>query len=160
MKIGGHGLRDHIQLLAPLFGLVAGVWALRMVLSVAGAPPGVIRACSVTVAGAVSILLAVLLIYFKHFGGYASVATAALLLGIWEQLLIVAAIAFTVFTGMTNIYTAPEFGGRLSPLSHILGHLTFALGLQALFGAGMGSLLLWMLRKLVPQESLERSEKI
>jgi len=160
MKIDGHGLREHIHILAPLFGLLAGVWALRMVLSIAGAPLSVIRICSVTVAGAVSILLAALLIYFKRFGGYASVATAAVLLGIWEQLLIVGAIAFTVFTRIATIYSAPEFGGRLSPLSHIMGHLTFALAIEALFGAGMGSLLLWTLRKLVPQESLERSEKI
>jgi hypothetical protein len=160
MKVDGHDLREHIHLLAPLFGLVAGVWALRMVLSIAGAPLSMIRICSVTVAGAISILLAALLIYFKHFGGYASVATAALLLGIWEQFLIVGAIAFTVFTRVETIYSAPEFGGRLSPLGHIMGHLTFGLAVEALFGAGMGCLLLWTLRKLIPPESPGRDERL
>ena len=155
MKIDGHGLREHIYLLAPLFGLIAAVWALRLILSFADAPMGLIRVFSVTVAGSVSILFAALLIYFKQFGGYGSIAVAALLLSLWEQVLIVGAIAFTIFTHVVNIYTAPEFGGRLSPLGHIMGHLTFGFALEGLFGAGMGCVLLWLLRKLIPKETLK-----
>ncbi len=32
MQIGGYRLRQHIRLLAPLFALLAGVWALRWIL--------------------------------------------------------------------------------------------------------------------------------
>lgn len=158
MKIGEHGLREHLRLLTPLFGLIAAVWALRMVLDFAGAPPIVIHYCSVTAAGAISILLAVLLIYFKNFGGYASVAASAILLEMWEQLLIISAIAFSMLTGASTIYTAPEFSGHMTPAWHIAGHLTFGLGFGTLFGAGMGCVLFWMLGKLVPPETLERHE--
>jgi hypothetical protein len=158
MKIGGHGLRDHIRLLMPLFGLIAAVWLLRIVLDKAGAPPTVVRIVSVTVAGAASILLAVLLIHFKAFGSYASVVVSAFLLELWSQLLICLAIAFSAITGTTNIYSAPEYsfhravGHRVArgPLVHIFGHLTGALGFGTLFGAAMGCLLLWILRRLVP----------
>ncbi|HXX23475.1 MAG TPA: hypothetical protein VEO19_10015 [Terriglobia bacterium] len=150
MRIGGHGLREHIRFLMPLFGLIAAVWLLRLVMDKAGTPPTVVRMVSVTVAGAASILLAVLLIHFKAFGSYASVVVASFLLALWEQLLICSAIAFSALTGTTNIYTAPEYSHRSGPLAHIFGHITFSLGLGTLFGAGMGCLLLWLLRLIVP----------
>jgi hypothetical protein len=156
MKIGKHKLGEHLRLLAPLFGLIAAVWALRMVLDFAGAPRMVIHYCSVTAAGAISILLAVLLIHFKRFGGYVNVVACAILLEIWEQGLISSAIAFSVITGSHTIYSASEFTGRMTPVQHLFSHLTFGLALGSLFGAGMGCLLLWMLRLLVPPESLER----
>jgi hypothetical protein len=150
MKIGGHGLREHIHLLMPLFGLIAAVWLLRLVLDKAGAPPTVVRIVSVTVAGAASILLAVLLIHFKAFGSYGNVVVAAFLLEFWSQLLICGAIAFSALTGTTNIYTAPEYSFHSCPGKHIFAHLTAVLGFDTLFGAAMGCLLLRILRRLVP----------
>jgi hypothetical protein len=150
MKIGGHGLRDHIRLLLPLFGLIAAVWLLRLIMDKAGVPPSVVRIVSVTIAGAASILLAVLLIHFKGFGSYGNVVVAAFLLEFWSQLLISSAIAFSAITGTTNIYTAPEYSFHSGPVAHIFGHLTGVLGFDTLFGAAMGCLLLWMLRRIVP----------
>lgn len=154
MKIGGYELRDYLRLLAPSFALIASVWVLRLGLDLAGAPRGLVRAFSVTVAGAVAILLAVLLIHARRFGSYANVAFASLLLVLWEQLLIDFAIALSVLTHESNIFTAPEYSGHgMSPLQHILGHLTFGLVLGTAFGTAMGCLLLWMLRRMVPAGS-------
>ena len=150
MKIGGHGLREHIRLLIPLFGLIAAVWLLRLVMDKAGAPPTMVRIVSVTVAAAASILLAVLLIHFRAFGSYGNVVVAAFLLEFWSQLLISSAIAFSAITGTTNIYVAPEYSYHSAPVAHIVGHLTGVLGFDTLFGAAMGCLLLWILRRLVP----------
>jgi hypothetical protein len=150
MKIGSHGLRELIHLLMPLFGLIAAVWLLRIVLDKAGTPPNLVRMVSVTVATAASILLAVLVIHFKAFGSYASVVAAVFLLEFWSQLLICGAIAFSAVTGTANIYTAPEYSFHSGPVAHIIGHLTGVLGFGTLFGAAMGCLLLWMLRRIVP----------
>ena len=150
MKIDNHGLREHIRFLMPLFGLIAAVWLLRMVLDKAGTPPAIVRMVSVTVATAASILLAVLLIHFKAFGSYASVVVSAFLLELWSQLLICGAIAFSAVTGTANVYTAPEYSFRSRPVAHIFGHLTGVLGFGILLGGTMGCLLLWMLRRLVP----------
>jgi hypothetical protein len=156
MKIGERGFREHLHLLAPLFGLIAAVWALRMVLAVAGAPHVVIHYCSVTAASAISILFAVLLIYFKKFGGYANVAASAVLLHLWAQLLISGALTFAILTGTSNIYGAPEYAFRMTPVQNLLSHLTFSLAFGSLVGTAMGCLLLWLLRKLVPLETLEK----
>jgi len=151
MKIGRHGLREHVQLLTPLFGFVAAVWVLRLVVFALGAPPMVLHVVSVTVAGRISILLAVVMIHRRRFGGYTNIVAAVVLMICWEEFLIVAAILFTNFTGITNVYSASEFSGGESPWAHVAGHLTIGVGSGTLFGAAMGCVLLWMLRKADPE---------
>ena len=153
MRIGNHRLRDHIRLLIPLLAFVAGVWALRMILSIADSPNWMIRITSVTTATSVAVLLAVLLIHIRRFGGYVNVVVAALLLNIWSQCLIVAAILFTTLTTIRNVYTAPEFsipGDSEAHVRHIYGHLTYGIGVGTLVGAAFGCLLLAILRVLLP----------
>ena len=157
MKSGEHGLRDHLRLLAPMFGLIAAVWALRWIMALASTPPGLVRMMSVSVAGAVAVLVAVVMIHFKRFGGYTSVVVSAFLLVLWEEILIVAAILCTMVTGIENLYTVPEFGFGESYLHHIAGHVTYGLGVEGIFAAGMGCVLLWVLRRLVPIKDLTRS---
>jgi hypothetical protein len=150
MKISGHGLRDHLRLLAPLFGLILAVWALRLVLGAAGAPETVMHWTSVSIAGAFAILLAVLLIHSRRFGGYPNVVLAAFLLEAYAHLLISAAIGFSALTGISNIYSAAEYAHHMSPLQHIVGHLTLGIGSGTLFGSAMACFLLFLLRKLLP----------
>ena len=153
MRVGGHRMRDHVRLLLPLLAFLLVVWLLRLLLAAAGASLSVSRVFSVTTASAVAVFLAVLLIHFHGFGGYTNVVTTSLLLNAWSQILIVIAILFAVATGTENVYTLPEFsvpGDDPMHLRHIFGHLTFMLGLGTLFGAGVGCLMLWFLRLMVP----------
>ena len=152
------GLRDHVRLLVPLFALIAAIWMLRLVLDASGAPNGIVRVSSVTVAGAVSVLLAVVLMHVRRLGHYSNVIVATILLVFWAQLLIVLAIAFAAVTGVQNVFAAPEYSPHGSgPLRHIAGHLTFGLGFGILVGSAMACLTLWTLRRLMPVESDRRS---
>ncbi len=158
MKVGGHGLRDHIRLLAPSFTVVGAVWLLRLILSAADSPPSVTRMASVTVADSAAVLLAVILIHARRYGSYPNVVVASLLLNVWAELLIIAAIVFSVLTKIENIYTAPEYsvpGNDPYHLRHIYGHLTYGIGTGTLVGAAAGCLLLWLLRTLVPSKKTE-----
>jgi hypothetical protein len=154
MKIGEHGLRDHLRLLAPLFGLIGAVWALRWIADIASAPPTLVRGMSVSVAGAVAVLVAVVFVHFKRFGGYTSVVVSAFLLVFWEELLISLAIVLTIVSGKENIYSIPEFGFGATHLHHLAAHLTYGLGLEGMIAAGMGCAVLWVLRRLVPPASI------
>ncbi len=153
MRIGKHGLRDHIRLLAPLLALIAAVWTLRMILAAANSPKWLVHLVSVTTTTSAALLLAVLLIHAKRFGGYASVVVSALLLNLWAEFLIVSAIVFSSVTSIQNIYTAPEYtipGDDPAHLRHIYGHLTYGVGTGTLLGSAFGCLLLLLLRMLVP----------
>jgi hypothetical protein len=158
MRVGGHRIRDHLRLLKPLLVFVMMVWLLRLVLSSAGAPRSVWRPLSVTGATAVAVFLSAWLIHNRNFGGYTNVVVASLLLNLWGQLLIVAAIVFSVVTNTENVFTMLEFsikGDDPLHLRHVYGHLTFVTGLGTLFGAGLGCLVLWLLRMMVPSEKGE-----
>lgn len=153
MKIGEHGFKEHIRLLAPLFGLVAAVWLLRIILSAVGMSPRYFQTASVTWAASLAVLLAALLIHIYGFGSYSSVVLSSFLLAVWGQGLVVLAVLFSVITGLDNVYTKPEFsvpGDDQYHVRHILGHLTSGIGSGTLFGAAAGCFLLWLLRKLVP----------
>ena len=155
MRIGEHGFGDHLRLLAPLFGLIAAVWALSWSGDIASAPPALVHGISVSVAGAVAVLVAVILIHFKRFGGYASVVVSAFLLVLWEEILIVLAIVLTMASGKENIYSIPEFSFfSATHLHHIAAHLTYGLGFEGITAAAMGCALLWVLRLLVPPAPL------
>ena len=152
MNICGRGLRDHIRLLAPLFGFITVVWALRWVLDANEVSPGLVRVFSVTGATSLSVLIAVWLIHTRGFGSYPNVVVASLLLTVFEQVLIVAAIAFSVVSKIENVFTRPEFSRPDDPhhVKHIVGQLTFGIGAGILLGTATGCLMLWLLRRLVP----------
>ena len=152
MNMCGRRLRDHVRLLAPLFGFIAAIWALRWALDAAGAPHGLVRALSVTGATSLAILVAVWMIHTRGFGSYPNVVVASILLVVFEQALIVAAIVFSVLTRTANVFTKPEFSMPDDPnhVKHILGQLTFGIGAGVLLGAATGCLMLWLLRTLVP----------
>lgn len=154
MNIHGHGFQDHLHLVAPLYGLIGAVWALRMILAAAGAYHGMVVAVSVTVATAFSVLVAVMLIHVRRFGSYSNVVFVCFLLSLWGQLLISAAIGFSALTGKATVYAAPEFSVHtLTYTQHIVGHLTFGVGFGTISGTAMGWLLLWMLRQLPGETS-------
>jgi hypothetical protein len=156
MKVGGYDVREHMRMLVPSFGLIAAVWLLRLVLDALGAPLGIVRVFSVSGAAALAVLITVGLIHFRCTGGYPNVILSAFLLVLWEQLLIISAIVFSVVTNKMNIYTRPEYsfpGVDPNHIKHILGQLTFGVGAGTLYGAAAGCALLWLLRRLVPTES-------
>ncbi len=153
MKVGGHRVREHIRLLAPLFGLIAAVFLLRLIMAAANTPLWITRMVSVTTATSLAVLLAALLIHARNFGSYSNIVVASLLLNIWSEGLIIAAILFSSISGIPNIYTAREFGipgDDAFHWHHMYGHLTFGIGTGTLAGAGVGCLLLWLLRTLLP----------
>lgn len=152
MRFCGRGLRDHIRLLAPLFGLITLIWALRWALDAVGVSPSVVRAFSVTGATSLAVLIAVWLIHTRGFGSYPNVVVASLLLVVYEQLIIIGAIVFAVLTGIGNVFTQSEFSRPDDPdhIRHIIGQLTFGIGAGTLLGTATGCLMLWLLKRLVP----------
>lgn len=159
MKVCGRGLRDHVRLLTPLFGLITLVWALRLGLDAAGLAHGLVRIFSVTGATSLAILIAVWLIHTRGFGSYPNVVVASLLIVVFEQALIVGAIAFAVASKTENVFTKVEYSMPDDPyhVRHMLGQLTFGVGAGMLLGTATGCLMLWLLRTLVPARVRRRS---
>jgi hypothetical protein len=156
MKIGGHRLIEHIRLLLPVLSLVTGVWLLRWIVSASGAPVELTKLVSLTTTTGVSTILAVLLIRSRGYGGYASVVLASFIISAWAQFLIVAAITYASVTQKNNVYTLPIYSlpaRDVTPLEHIYEHLTSGIGMGTIVSAGVGCLLMWLLRKMIPAKN-------
>ena len=156
MKVHGHGIREHIRFLMPLLIFLLVVWGLRLLLGLVSVHPWLLRVCSLSVAVPAAFLIAIFWIHMRSFGSYPNVVMASFLINAWTHLLIIVAIIFAVMTGTENIFTRPEFSIKeddVFHLRHILGHLTFGIGANTLLGAGMGCLLLWLLRVFIPSSA-------
>lgn len=141
--------REMVRLFLPLFGVVSAVWLLRLILGAAGAPDWLLAPLSITLVTPASVLLAVVLIHAKRAGGYGLVALASLLLAALGQILVALAVAFTIATGIQNVYSYPEFSPQTSQLAHVYGHLFLIVPFTVL-GTVMGCVFLFALRILVP----------
>src|SRR3974377_2418833 len=146
MNFGEHGARGLFRLLGPAFVIVAAVWLFRLIIAAAGTPHWLARMISVTVAATVSVLLSVVLIHVRRFGGYATVVVASLLINVWAQVLIILSILVSILTKTENIYSAPEFSYGLNQWAHLYAHLTSGIGAGTLVSAAEGCLFLWLLR--------------
>ena len=142
--------RQLVRLLGPLFGVILAVWFLRVLLAAAGATGWLVASLSITGIVPVSTLLAVLLIHVKRAGGYAQVVQASVLLAAAGQLLVSIAIAFTMATGVENVFSAPEFTPPHSThLLHLYTHLLVIIPF-GLIGSIVGCFFLWLVRVLMP----------
>ena len=154
MNIGGRTFGEHLRLLWPLFAMITAVWLIRLVSSAIHLSPLIVSAASLTLAAPLAVLIAVVMMHRRGFGGYANVVVASFLILAYAHFLIVLAIIFSVATGVENVFTRPEFSiprDDAFHIRHILGHLTFGIGAGTILGAGTGCLLLWLLRTLVPR---------
>lgn len=147
MEISGRTLKEHMKLLRPFLALVTAVFLIRFVVGLMGAPDMFFRLFSVGLAIALAVLLAVVVIHLRGFGGYANVVLSALLIVGWGELLIIGAVLFSVLTGVDTVYSLPEFSLGDDPYhaGHILGHVA-GIGMGTLVGAATGCFLLFFMR--------------
>ena len=100
--------------------LVIGV--VRLGLSLAGVPVGIVKVFSVTV-----VLLAGVLYLgaaaARGFGGYRHLLPLVFFPALLANVMAAAAIGLAALTGRTNVYAAPEYSNLPNYLPHAAGHL-------------------------------------
>jgi hypothetical protein len=150
----GKPLSEYVAFEKPVLILIAAVWALRLLFSMAGIP--VVAAKIVSI----SWVLVLASLYYgwavgqKGFGSYKQLYGLNLVQGLFSQTLVALAIVFAMVIGKDNIYTIPEFyppsAGNdplgLPPdgknLGHAIAHIVVA-------GAIVGPLVGWLLSSIV-----------
>lgn len=155
MRIGERSFGEHFRLLVPLLIFIAAVGILRLIFYELLGFSWIVRVMSVTVATAVSVLLATFLIYRKRFGGYANVLVSTFLLVSWGHIFTVLMILLAIWSGGHNVFTAPEYSHPLTHAQHIIGHLTFGIGIGNLIGGGLACLFFLLLKSLHKSSSLD-----
>jgi len=150
----GKPLSEYVAFEKPILILIAVVWALRLVFSMAGIPVVASKIVSI------SAVLVLASLYYgwaavqKGFGSYKQLYGLNLVQNVFAQTLVALAIVFAMVIGKDNIYTIPEFyppsAGNapfgLPPDGKNLGH---AIAHIVLAGAIVGPLVGWLLSSIV-----------
>jgi hypothetical protein len=146
--IFGKPLSEYVRFQRGILLLTLGVGLLRLALSLAGMPNSTVRWLSMTVVLLASILYYGVRVHTAGFGSYKHLLPLAWIQSAVITAIVVAGILISAATGTENIYSAPEYGGTLSVGAHIAGHLLFGLVVAPLVGWALGSLVMFVTRKV------------
>jgi hypothetical protein len=158
----GKPLSAYLGFQQPILILIGAVWAVRLVLSMAGVPVRGAQFVSVTGAVLIGALYYGWAVARKGFGSFKHLYALNLIQGLFSQTLVALAILLAMAIGQDNIYTIPEFyppsqGNDpmgLPPdgknLGHAFAHVVLAGGIAIpLVGWLLGSIVLFVTRKAV-----------
>ena len=105
----GKSLSEYVAFQKPILILIAAVWALRLVLSMAGVPVSGAQFVSVTGVLVLGALYYGWAVGQKGFGSFKQLYGLNLIQGLFSQTLVALAIVLAIVIGQDNIYTIPEF---------------------------------------------------
>jgi len=150
----GKTLSQYVSFQKPVLLLIAAVWLLRLVLSMAGVPVSGARFVSVSAVVLLGALYYGWAVGQKGFGSFKQLYGLNLIQGLFSQALIALAIVLAMMIGQDNIYTIPEFyppsAGNdplgLPPDGKNLGH---AIAHVVVAGAIVIPIIGWLLGSLV-----------
>lgn len=135
----GRSLSQYLAVQKPILILIAVVWALRLLLSLVGAPVSGAQFVSVTGAVLLGAVYYGWAVGAFGFGSFKQLYGLCLIQGVFSQTLVALAIVLAIFMGRDNIYTLPEFyppsqGGGPLPIDgknfgHAIAHVVLAGGL-------------------------------
>ncbi len=138
-----------------VLALVALVFLVRLVLSLAGTPNSAVKWLSVTVVLLIGVVYYGVAVHTSGFGGYRQLYPLLLFQSLLGEGLVALAIVLAIFTGTDNIYTAPEYsgGGDGKTWFHVLAHLVIAAVVLPLVSWAVSSLILLVTRKVAARNA-------
>ena len=89
-------------------------------------------------------------VYTKGFGSYRQLLPLLVIQAVVANLIVIVGILIAAATGKPNIFTAPEYGGTMSPAFHIAGHVVFGMIVGPLIGWAIASLVMLITKKVKP----------
>ncbi len=105
----GKSLSQYVAFQKPILILIAAVWLVRLLASMAGVPVSGAKFLSVTGVVVIGALYYGWAIGQKGFGSFKQLYGLNLIQGIFSQTLVALAIVLAMVIGQDNIYTIPEF---------------------------------------------------
>jgi hypothetical protein len=148
----GKTISDYVSFQRPILILIVLAFAVRLAASLLGLPNASTRWISVNLVLVVGLAYVAVAVHTRGFGGYKQLFGLVLIQNLVAHLLISLAIILGILTGTDNIFTAPEYFGGNDGKSwfHVGAHALIWI-VPTLFGWLVGSLILFVTRKLQPR---------
>ena len=154
MTIFGKSLSEYVRFLRPILGLILLVGLARLALSMAGVSSSVVKYFSITAVSLIGLVVYSIGVHTRSFGGYKHLLVLLGIQAFTAQLIAAAGVALAIITGQDNIFTIPQYSGGVDGKTwgHVGAHLVPATLAVTLVGWGIGSLILYVTRKVVPAD--------
>jgi hypothetical protein len=153
MTIFGKRPSEYLAFSKLFLGLILVVGIARLALSLGGVPNSMVKWISINAVGWIGVLYYSVRVHTSSFGSYKQLLPICFLQMIAAQVVIVPAIMLAIFTGIDNIYSAPEFsfGADGKTWSHVWAHLLIGTTVGTLISWLVGCLVMFATKKLAPK---------
>ena len=141
--IFGKRLSDYVRFAKLFMVLVRVVGLIRLALSLAGVSNSTVRWFSMTGLGWIGIVYYAIRVHTTGFGSYKQLLPVLALVNWVAQAVAVVGILIAIFTGMDNIFSAPEYAFGSD------GKTWFHVGAHLIVGTTVGSLVPWIIGSVI-----------
>jgi hypothetical protein len=148
MMIFGKKLSDYVRFQWVILALIVVVGLLRLGLSMSGVANNTVKFFSMTVVGLAAIIYYGIRVHTSGFGSYKQLLPLLVIQSAVQNGIAILGILITYFTGRSNIFTAPEYGGLTRMRWHILGHALGGLIIGSLIGWAIASIVMWVTKRV------------
>ena len=155
MVIFGKRLSDYVAFCRPFLILIAVVGLVRLAVSLGGAPNSTAKWLSMTVLVWIGVIYYSFRIHASGFGSYKQLLPVLFLQSVISQAIIIVGIVIAIETHKDNIFSAPEYsgGGDGKTWTHVAAHLILGTTVGPLLAWLVGSVIMWVTKKVAPRDS-------
>jgi hypothetical protein len=161
MTIFGKSVSQYVRFLGPILGFILVVGMARLLLSLAGVSVASVKYFSLTAAWLVGLVVCSITVHTRGFGSYKQLLALVGIQSLVAQAFTASVVVLAIVTGQDNIYSIPEFSGNVDGKTwgHAGAHLAIAAPILTLAGWLIGSVILFVTKKVAPADSTSSAPK-
>lgn len=151
----GKTLSEYVSFAKPILLLIIVVGVARLALSLGGVQNSAVKWLSISAVLFIGLVYFSIRTYTTGFGSYKQLLPLMFLQSVVSQVIIVAGIVIAIETGKDNIFSAPEYsgGGDGKTWLHVGAHLVLGTTIGPLLAWLVGSVIMWVTKKVAPRDS-------
>ena len=153
--IFGKTLSEYVSFAKQILLLIVIVGIARLALSLAGVQNSTVKWLSISAVLFIGLVYFSIRVYTTGFGSYKQLLPVLFLQSVTAQVIVIAGIVIAIETGKDNIFSAPEYsgGGDGKTWLHVLAHLVLGTTIGPLVTWLVGSVIMWVTKKVAPKDS-------
>lgn len=155
MTIFGKPLSEYVSFAKVFLVLIVIVGVARLGLSLAGVENATVKWLSISIVTLVGLVYYSIRVHTSGFGSYKQLLAVIVVQSVVAQAIIIAGIVIAIFTGVDNIFSAPEYsgGGDGKTWLHAGAHLVLGVIVGSLVAWLIGSVIMFVTKKVAPREA-------
>jgi small basic protein len=159
MTIFGKTISQYLSFQKYMLLLILVVGLARLFLSLGGVPDSTTKWLSISVVALIGIFYYGIRVHTTGFGSYKQLLPLNFFQSVVAQGIVIAGIVIAIYMNKDNVFSAPEYSGGSDGKNwlHVLAHLIVALIVGPLFGWLIGSIVLFITKKVAPQGEAKRA---